>query len=386
MGLEEPKTRRKVFRFAQSGLIVVNVIMFVGGIVLLGISVWALNESRGFFAYGLYMTAASVLLLISIIVLFVSLLGIIGAKNLVRSFITTFIIFQVILLLLIILMAAAALVFRDQLSTALRAQIYESAVEYFDSEFVTDSWDTLQKRFKCCGMVYPVGSFTVKPYQMWQVNALFMTSNGPRVPESCCNNDMITIADNYQQYRIQCQGNLQNIYEDDCYVKWKQFMEPRSEGIAFSGFVLALFAIIGIIFASLLFRSVQMEANDLKVVRESRRTHGQDERLGNRTAIFKTSRRIAPVTKLPVIEDQDFSWKHGSVNSTPPKSFGRRILVTDQCLVNQRMRNEAKNADTMQAYQRMNADNFRTVGETLSNRALRLQTSAHHIQPRPPWQ
>lgn len=373
MCLEWPKSGLKVFRFAQSALILINIVMFIGGLVLFGISVWALSESRGFFSYGLYMTAASVLLLVSVILLFVSILGIIGAKNLVRPFIIVFIVFLSLLLILIAVMSTSALLFRDNLATAVRAQIYDSAREYFDNSFVQDSWDTLQRRFKCCGLVWPDNS-SRRPYQVWETNSEFKKDNGPRVPESCCNTDMVALATtDYTQFRFKCQGSRQNIYLDDCYVKLKQFMRPRAEGIAFSGIILAAFAIVGILFAILLLKSMKLEFKHMMAARQSlsrswtnSQNSSSSRSMGNTTATLHKSRRVAP-SEAGNGHEAFFPWQQGA---HVDKSYGRKIMVTDQHLVNQRAMDQG----------------LRSVSDNLSNRAVRLQSHARMIHSRAPWQ
>lgn len=138
MGSRDRSCSLFVFQVSRFCLLVINAVMFVFGLILFCFALWALSEGRGFFSNGLYMTCATTGLILSVIVLFVSALGFIGAKRRVRAFIIVFICFLTLVLILIICVAATAWLFKDKMNDALRNELYYSTASYFDSAFVQE--------------------------------------------------------------------------------------------------------------------------------------------------------------------------------------------------------------------------------------------------------
>ena len=136
--LDNRDTRKRVFHICQRGMFVVNGVLFISGFVLFGVSLWALSEGRGFLSGGLYMSSATLLLIISIVVLFVSTIGFMGAKRQVRSFIIVFLSFLSLLLMLIIAASTMAWAFKGRMGDAFRDEMYDSVKKYFDSAFVQE--------------------------------------------------------------------------------------------------------------------------------------------------------------------------------------------------------------------------------------------------------
>ncbi|KAI1280312.1 hypothetical protein HDE_13868 [Halotydeus destructor] len=167
--------------------------------------------------------------------------------------------------ILIAISTGLAIIYRSRLGKTFRLQLVDSVKDYFEDEFTQDAWDSLQRGFKCCGLLAgDLDLYQRAPYMVWQHNEEFRKSSGPRVPESCCQPVGRPTGMTYGQFRRECQGNLRFVYLDDCYIKVEQFIRPRALVAAILGVTLALMALLGVTCAALYATTMRVQVNDLR--------------------------------------------------------------------------------------------------------------------------
>ena len=266
------KSSQSVCEISKSIVIFINGFMIVISLVIIALSIWALSESRGFFANGFYVTTGVFLLVSGIGCLIISTLAIKGVKYNIRKFITISISFFIFFLTLSAIALIISFIFRQQFKDGFREKLYESTRSYFDSYFVQYSWDILQSRFKCCGLIKTTNYYTQTSFQpnlVWSMtNPEFRKPNGPRVPESCCDDRALGRSANYNSFRMNCQGRKIQIYREDCYYKLESSLWPRIDVISFAAVAMTIITLIGIIFSYIILNSTRAAKSTVSSTRE----------------------------------------------------------------------------------------------------------------------
>lgn len=268
--MEDAKDRRKIYEVSKRIVTCVNVIMVIAGLILTGLSIWALTESRGFFANGLYLTTGIFLLISGVGCIAISGIGLAGAKSKIPGYLVLYISFMSFFLILILIAIITAFVLRAQFQSRMREKLFETAKRYYDSSLIQDSWDILQSRFQCCGLLRDEYDYNRLPYQMWSTNPEFRKTNGPRVPESCCDPRLTSNYNSYGTFRVQCQGRRSIIFRDDCYTRLQSYLKPRIEAVGFTAVAMAILTATGVIFASLVYKAIDMEVKEDQSERKNR--------------------------------------------------------------------------------------------------------------------
>lgn len=251
--VERTDPRHTLPEISRSIVIVINGFMVVISLVIIALSIWTLSESRGFFANGFYVTTGVFLLVSGVGCLIISILAIKGVKYNIRKFVTLSISFFIFFFTLSVIALIVSFIFRQQFKDGFREKLYESTRNYFDSYFTQYSWDILQSRFKCCGLLKSTNSYTqtsFQPNMVWSMaNPEFRKPNGPRVPESCCDDRAIGRYGSYNSFRMSCQGRKIQIYREDCYYKLESSLLPRIDVISFAAVAMTIMTLVGIIFS-----------------------------------------------------------------------------------------------------------------------------------------
>jgi hypothetical protein len=275
--LTDYELRRRLLTYGRMILLVINACLLSGGLLLIGCSVWVLDEARGFVMNSFYSTSAILLTLSGLFCIILGMIGCSASQEKCTISLIMFICGLCLLLLLLLVTQVLAFIFSGALHTQFREWIHRSAKKYFQSNLVQDSWDVLQSRLRCCGITAPGNTTTgtSEASEVWQTNPEFRKENGPAVPESCCVSDLISSFQNYRQFRYQCQGQKSIIYRADCYERLLQFVKPKAQVIALTSLSMTLLLTMAIISALLVYQGMRIEANKRKQTggkRETRRT------------------------------------------------------------------------------------------------------------------
>lgn len=208
----------------------VNLVIFIGGGVLLGVGITALagdaSQLNQLLDTNLYTGVAIVITIAGALIVLISFLGCCGAFQESKCLLSTF--FCLVLLLFVVVAAVAIAGFvmgRDALINNISKELKESIGKYNDEEAVKKSWDFLQENFQCCGAEGPLD---------WS------SELGPTiVPTSCCKRGS-------DGEPGTCTAVL-NSYSTGCVQKMRDFVERNSSlfgGIAIAVAVLLLLSMI----------------------------------------------------------------------------------------------------------------------------------------------
>jgi hypothetical protein len=177
---------------AKCILFVFNLIVLLAGLVLVGISIWVLTDSRALYRFDFNITydnpefqlirgSAVIILVVGIMSFIVGLIGCWGAIREKTSCLNCYAFITIVLILCEIVAVILAGVYHNKIDQAIRDQMLRTLHEdYYGSnstDSVTVAWDLLQEEFHCCGVDSPSD---------WIDSWYWRNQTKQHVPDSCC--------------------------------------------------------------------------------------------------------------------------------------------------------------------------------------------------------
>eukprot|EP00088_Acartia_fossae_P003538 TRINITY_DN11489_c0_g1_i1.p1 TRINITY_DN11489_c0_g1~~TRINITY_DN11489_c0_g1_i1.p1 ORF type:complete len:253 (-),score=35.16 TRINITY_DN11489_c0_g1_i1:594-1352(-) len=229
-----------------------NVLIFMGGLVLLGVGIWTLQDKSfpsDLIRNSLYLNTARVLTAVGVITTLISVFGFYSAQKEVKVLHLTYFVLISVLLLVLGIGAVLAYVFIEQVELTMKAEMI-SDVRLYDpdepSSPITWAWHTTQSKLECCGMVTPQVNTS---WEIWRYNPILHPQDDQvwSVPLSCCMPD------------VPCgiySDNITNIYTKDCYDAVKEFVSSQSAILGGVAVTVVGVQVLGIISSLALFLSI----------------------------------------------------------------------------------------------------------------------------------
>jgi len=236
----------KVVKYA---LFLANIIILICGIATFAVGVWTLAD-RSFMerllGSDLYVSSASILIAAGVIVTLISFLGCFGAIKEIKCMLLTFFIILFMIFIIMLVGGILGYVFRNEVEKQMHQEMVMTIPKYKNETAVTDAWDAVQEYFKCCGIrTEPqVGS-----YRIWSEKNGNFAQGDKKVPDSCCKRKEISSVRS-------CQSNPENsgyAYEDDCYIKMKDFVKNHALILGGIGIGISCVLILGMMLSCALF-------------------------------------------------------------------------------------------------------------------------------------
>lgn len=184
--------------FAKYLLIFFNVLFVVVGSVLLGTGIWAMADTE----FGQIMNAATVsgiasaelvrgsaitLIVVGVMVFLIAFFGCFGACNENPCCLTTYAVIVGIIFGIQILAGIMGVVFKDQIIDQLGESMNATVHDLYGQEGYTEgtqSWDYMQRLFKCCGSLE--GPSEWKESKWYKGQQLTNGTQAAPVPLTCC--------------------------------------------------------------------------------------------------------------------------------------------------------------------------------------------------------
>ncbi|KAL4658329.1 Tetraspanin-4-like [Arapaima gigas] len=141
--------------FVKYLMFIFNLVFWLGGCGLFGVGVWLSFTQSKFSALPLSfpsLSAANLLLVAGGVTMVTGFLGCLGALKEQRCLLMTF--FTILLLLVIteVTLVVVLYVFREKLDRKAQDELKRGMSRYTSDEGLRDSWDSVQRMFKCCGV------------------------------------------------------------------------------------------------------------------------------------------------------------------------------------------------------------------------------------------
>jgi CD63 antigen len=231
--------------FIKYILFIFNLIMFIAGIVLIGVGVAIQTAFKSYFAFfGNEVNSAAIfLIIIGLVVIVVSFFGCCGAYKENHCMVVTFSVLLGAVFILEISAAIAAFLLRYQIENVLRDQVNKSLKIYGSDASVTKAWNEVQDHLECCG---------ADNYTDW--SDIPSVANTSSVPDTCCINPSpgcgtgVFKTNRYSNiYMIGCTTALLDLGHDKIYI-----LGGVALGIAF-------FQLVGVIIACCLAAALRKE-------------------------------------------------------------------------------------------------------------------------------
>ncbi|XP_078345869.1 tetraspanin-4-like [Oculina patagonica] len=218
-------------------LFVFNFIFFLGGVGLLGVGIYVQLKIGDYVELSSvkYVTGSIIIITVGAVIAVIAFFGCCGAIKENRCLLGTF--FALMLLVFGLEVAGTALgfVYRDQVKDDLMKDLNETLSQYSKSgnEGVTDAFDLLQEKEKCCG---------VNDYTDWRRSS-FSGGNHTRVPDSCCKDVKPGCG------KIPGGTDTSNINTEGCYKKTLALLRDNLIIICGIGVAVAVIQLLSMIFA-----------------------------------------------------------------------------------------------------------------------------------------
>ncbi|CAI5682378.1 unnamed protein product [Oreochromis niloticus] len=136
-------------------MFVFNLIFWLGGCGLFGVGVWLSFTQSEFSSLPLSfpsLSAANLLLVAGGITMITGFLGCLGALKEQRCLLFTFFLILLLLVLTEVTLVLVIHIFHDQLDSKAQKELKEDMKMYESNSGLKNSWDNVQKMFKCCGV------------------------------------------------------------------------------------------------------------------------------------------------------------------------------------------------------------------------------------------
>ncbi|RNA01460.1 CD151 antigen-like protein, partial [Brachionus plicatilis] len=236
-------------------VIIYNLLFSVSGILLILFGIWTLtnkNEFAELLSSALYLSSTYILITAGAVIIFTSLLGLVGTWLEKRKILLIFSIFLIGIFLIEFSAGVLALVYRLRLRNSLKADLENTITHYYNQsgyEKETKLLDNLQIKFKCCGS---------NDFRDW-INSKYIKKNNEtefriessqfnQVAESCCISPSHLCAK-----RI----HPSNIYYKGCVKSLEDYISNHILLLSMVGFSSFLFQGIGVFFTALLMRRIK---------------------------------------------------------------------------------------------------------------------------------
>ncbi|KRT80284.1 Tetraspannin [Oryctes borbonicus] len=221
-------------------LLVVNSLIFIGGIILITLGTWTLvckAFANNLLGTNLYAGSIYVLIGTGSIAVIISCIGCIGAVQEIKCLLVVYWITIFILFITMFVGGVLGYVFRGKVETTIENTMYASLRSYESERWATVAWDDTQRNLLCCG---------VRGLHDWQ----------GRIPDSCCRD---SVPGKSQSCQNVAQKNSTILYTDGCLDVTKRYVQAQAVVIASAGIACACVMLLGMLFSCCLYKSIKDE-------------------------------------------------------------------------------------------------------------------------------
>ncbi|KAL2101148.1 hypothetical protein ACEWY4_002909 [Coilia grayii] len=217
-------------------MFIFNLIFWLGGCGLFGVGVWLSFKQAEISALPLSfpsLSAANLLLVAGGITMVTGFLGCLGALKEQRCLLMTFFVILVILVLTEVILAVTVRIYRDELDKSAQNDLLDGMKNYLNDTRLQQSWDSLQKMFKCCGVTNETDWHSV----------LIDSSGKPFFPASCC---LSGDADTCEQR-----------WGEACYEKARTWLLANITSVLVFGICIVIVQLLALVFSMMMYCQIR---------------------------------------------------------------------------------------------------------------------------------
>ncbi|KAG9264134.1 tetraspanin-4-like [Astyanax mexicanus] len=208
-------------------MFVFNLIFWLGGCGLFGVGVWLSFTQSQFSSLPLSfpsLSAANLLLVAGGVTMVTGFLGCLGALKEQRCLLMTFFVILLLLFLTEVSLILILSIYHKELDEKAKDDLVKGMKDYNKNNDLKDSWDNMQRIFKCCG---------VSNHTDWHN----ITGTPGQLPSSCC-----------RPGTKPCHR-----WEEPCYEKAKNFLLSNITSVLVFGVCLGIVQILALAFSMLMY-------------------------------------------------------------------------------------------------------------------------------------
>lgn len=226
-------------QFMKYSMFISNLIIFIGGVTVLGIGIWTLADKSfidDLLGSNLFMGAIYILIVTGALIALIAFFGCLGAVKEIKCLLLMYFIFVFIIFIVILVGGILGYVYREKARSAMEQEMQSTIRQYGHDANIRQAWDDTQENLHCCGILN---------YSDWK----------DRIPESCCKylpSDLVN-----KKYPCQESQSKLTIYMDGCLNKTEEFVKDHAAIIGGAGIGVACIMILGMIFSCALFKMIE---------------------------------------------------------------------------------------------------------------------------------
>ncbi|XP_071452710.1 tetraspanin-11-like isoform X1 [Hetaerina americana] len=228
-------------QFMKYSMFISNFIIFVGGVVVLGIGIWTLvdksfiNELLG---TNLFVGSIYILIVTGALIALIAFFGCLGAVKEIKCLLLMYFILVFIIFIVMLVGGILGYVYREKARSAMEQEMQRSIRQYGDKQSIRNAWDETQENLHCCGIV---------SYSDWKNN----------IPESCCKYISGDRTSGKVKFPCQSAPNPLSIYTEGCLNATERFVRDHAAIIGGAGIGVACIMLLGMIFSCALFKMIE---------------------------------------------------------------------------------------------------------------------------------
>lgn len=259
-----------------------NLMFVLVGMLLISIGYTIKSIYRNFdqFMESHYFNPSTMAIVIGFIIFFIALFGCVGALKESTFLVNTYAFFLTIVLILEISVCIAAYAMRTNIEYTIKKNM-RIAMENYDNEYNAYTWNATQYNLQCCGInnssdwneFYYNETFNLVRLEVDYVNT--------SIPQSCCVNEV-------------CTNSRSSIYSNGCMYRLSYIVSQCALLLGVGALCVSFIQILGIVFATMLAKSIRKLKTQMLVQREERRRHFYEQMARNETEKPKSPTLYTP--------------------------------------------------------------------------------------------
>ncbi|XP_066146097.1 CD63 antigen-like [Euwallacea fornicatus] len=264
-------------------LCVSNLMFVIVGILLIsiGYTVKAIYSNFDEFMADHYYHPSSLVIVIGFFVFGIAFLGCVGALKESTFIVNIYAFFLTLVLILQISASIAAYAMRSNIYNTIFKNMHDAMINY-DIDYNAFAWNSTQYNLQCCGIEKNTDwNETVKDLSNGFVLVNF-TNTSIFVPPTCCRREMC---------------NEENLYSTGCLPRLSYIVSQCALLLGVGALCVAFIQVLGIIFASMLAKSIRKVKSQRLVESEQRTRHFYNQ------MVKDSERKKSPELYMPKVTD-----------------------------------------------------------------------------------
>ncbi|CAG9759513.1 unnamed protein product [Ceutorhynchus assimilis] len=264
-------------------LCVANLMFVIVGLLLIsiGYTIKSIYSNFEQFMETYYYNPSSLAIIIGIFIFVIALFGCVGAVRESTCLVNTYAFFLTIVLVMEISVSIAAYAMRSNIESNI-AYNMKFAMDHFNEEYNAFTWNSTQYNLQCCGIYRNTEWGAYPEYNLTKI--VLADNTTLSVPPTCCQQEKCSPA---------------TVYTSGCLFRLSYVVSQCALLLAAGALCVSFIQVLGIVFASMLAKSIRKAKTERLVRREELRRNFYDQMMKSR------GEKPEPVVELYTPKDSE---------------------------------------------------------------------------------